>query len=164
MCKTPPTKGYTCNCNPVTVHLWEHCGNKCVWESSLCVCIYGITWHHMTSFYSLSTVELIACHMTSHIIILHCPYSCELIVCHMTFYTVPTVELYRVSHDITWHHSALSLQLWAVSCVTHKHRSSDIVAGVKSLQCIQILQTYGADFWSEECTWSHTMKQLLPVG
>ena len=102
MCKTPPTKGYTCNCNPVTVHLWEHCGNKCVWESSLCVCIYGITSHHMTSFYSLSTVELIACHMTSHIIILHCPYSCELIVCHMTsFYTVPTVVSCIVCHTQT---------------------------------------------------------------
>ena len=29
---------------------------------------------------------------------------------------------------------------------THTHSCSDIAASVKSLQCIQILQTYGADF------------------
>ena len=143
MCKTPPTKEYTCNCNSVTVHLWEHCGNKCVWESSLCLHI----WHHMTSFYSLSTFELIACHMTSHII-LHCPYSCELIVCHMTSHDIIlhcpySCELYRVSHTNTGLQTLL-LE-WSLCSVSRFYRLMEPTFGVKSV--------HGATPWSSCCQW-----------
>ena len=40
------------------------------------------------------------------------------------FEKVHCVFPYMASHDITWHHSTHSLQLWAVLCVTWHHMTS----------------------------------------
>ena len=47
---------------------------------------------------------------------------------------------------------------------THKHSSPDIGASVESLQCIQILQTYGADFGVKSVHGATPMNKVAASG